>query len=188
MKGKAMRIFITMLALAAAALAAPALAQETSAATRPVPPAVEQLRHVIGAWDVETDFIGPDGAIRATVPGRYEFAWVMPDRIVSGWSELPSLNQKSALLFFHRPADHQIEMASVGPDGQLWRMTGPDDGETRTTADQTMPDGSTMMLRFTRHDVTPDRFGSFMEISGDGGKTWRLGNRQRFVRVGASRE
>ena len=181
-----MRRFIIMLTLAVSALASPALAQETSAATTPVPPAVEQLRHVIGAWDVETDFIGPDGAIRATVPGRYEFSWVMPDRIVSGWSELPSLNQKSALLFFHRPTDRKIEMASVGPDGHLWRMIGPEDGETRTTTDQTMADGSSMMLRFTRHDVTPDRFRSFMEISGDGGKTWRLGNRQRFDRVVAA--
>ena len=184
-----MRIFITLLSLiAAAALTAPVLAQETPAAIEPVPPAVEQLRHVIGVWDVETDFIGPDGAIRATVPGRYEFTWIMPDRIVSGWSELPTLNQKSALLFFHRPADSEIEMASVGADGRLWRMIGPDDGETRTTPDQAMADGSTMMLRFTRHDVTPDRFGSMMEMSSDGGKTWRLGNRQRFVRARAATE
>lgn len=178
-----MHKYIIAVALAVASPIPVALAQGAAEAGRSVPPAVEQLRHAVGAWNVETDFIGPDGAIRATVPGRYEFDWVMPDRILSGWSELPTLEQKSAILFFHRPASGEIEMVSVGPDGQLWRMTGPEDSETRTTPNVTMADGSTLMLRFTRHSVAADSFGSTMEISDDGGETWRIGNQQRFVRV-----
>ena len=77
-------------------------------------------------------------------------------------------------------------MVSVGPDGSLWRMTGPEDNETRSTPNETMADGSTLMLRFTRHGVTADRFESTMELSSDGGKTWRIGNQQRFERVNKS--
>ncbi|QJB68137.1 hypothetical protein [Parasphingorhabdus halotolerans] len=148
-----------------------------------VAPPVEQLRHAIGEWMVETDFIGPDGKIQGTLEGHYKFKWVVPDKIVSGVSEIPAMKQISAILFFHRPASREIEMSSVGPDGKLWRMIGPEDSETRTTSNQTMPDGSTLMLRFTRHSVTPDSFGSTMELSTDSGETWRIGNQQRFVRA-----
>ena len=178
-----MRKFITILAFATISIGPQVMAQEAPEVTDPVPAAVEQLRHVIGAWNVETDFIGPDGEILGTVPGRYEFAWVMPDRIISGWSEQPTLQQKSAILFFHRPASKEIEMVSVGADGRLWRMTGPEDKETRTTPNETMADGSTLKLRFTRHGVTRDSFHSTMELSSDGGKNWRIGNQQRFTRA-----
>ena len=73
-------------------------------------------------------------------------------------------------------------MASVGPDGHLWVMTGPADGEVRTTPDTVLPDGSTRRLRFTRFNVTADRFESRMEFSTDGGVTWQPGNHQIFAR------
>ena len=39
-----------------------------------------------------------------------------------------------------------------------------------------------MRLRFTRYNVTPDRFESRMDYSTDGGATWTQGNHQVFVR------
>lgn len=160
------------------------MAAQSSDPPQPSDHAVEELRHVIGAWNVQTEFIGPDGGVTQTVEGSYAFEWVLPDRIVSGVSTMPALNQTSAILFFLRPSRGEIEMMSVGADGHVWRMIGPDEGPTRTTPDTPMADGSTMMLRFTRHDVTPNSFRSRMEISVDGGTTWRTGNRQHFTREG----
>ena len=40
-----------------------------------------------------------------------------------------------------------------------------------------------MQLRFTRFAVTPDRFESRMEVSLDGGESWKPGNHQLFVRA-----
>lgn len=161
---------------------APAAAQATGDA--PSPDGVAQLRLVIGTWDVTTEFIAADESVSQQVRGQYHFEWVVPDRIVSGVSNMPEPNQVSALLFFLRPSRSEIEMLSVGRDGHVWRMIGPDDGETRTTPDTPMADGSTMMLRFTRYDVSPDSFRSRMEISTDGGGgSWRLGNRQHFTRA-----
>ena len=176
-----MRLFAFIAALLMLGSAPPAAAQITP--PTPSPAAVEQLRHVIGLWNVETDFIGDNGTVAASVTGQYRFGWVVPDRVVSGMSTIPELNQASAILFFVRPSRHEIEMTSVGPDGTLWRMIGPDDSETRTTPNRTMSDGSTLMLRFTRYDVTPNSFQSRMESSTDGGATWSIGNRQRFVRA-----
>jgi hypothetical protein len=159
----------------------PAAAQ--NAPPEPSAVAVEQLRHAIGLWDVSTDFIAPDGSVTRTVAGQYRFGWVVPDRVVSGMSTMPELNQASGLLFFVRPQRNEIEMVSVGPDGNLWRMIGPDTSETRTTPDTRLSDGSTLMLRFTRSGVTADSFRSRMEVSTDSGASWRLGNQQRFTRA-----
>lgn len=169
--------------LAIAAL--PAAAQQ-AAPPEPAAIAVEQLRHAIGLWNVETDFIAADGSVARTLTGQYRFGWVVPDRVVSGMSTIPALNQASAILFFARPNRSEIEMASVSADGHLWRMIGPDTSETRATPDTVMSDGSTLMLRFTRHDVTPNSFQSRMERSTDSGESWSLGNRQRFVRAEGS--
>jgi hypothetical protein len=40
-----------------------------------------------------------------------------------------------------------------------------------------------MQLRFTRFNVTDDRFESRMEVSTDGGSSWRPGNHQVFKRA-----
>lgn len=176
-----MRFLIALTAaVAVAAGSVPAIAQQADA---PAEVAVEQLRHVIGLWDVTTEFIRADGTVAGAAEGQYRFGWVVPDRVIQGMSTIPEWNQASGILFFVRPATNEIEMVSVGADGQLWRMVGPDDGETRTTPNVTMPDGSTLMLRFTRSDVEENSFRSRMEMSNDGGQTWRLGNRQHFRRA-----
>ncbi len=72
---------------------APVAAQAPATPPEPAPQAVEQLRHVIGLWDVETDFIGADGAVTQSFVGQYRFGWVVNDRVVSGMSTIPSLNQ-----------------------------------------------------------------------------------------------
>jgi hypothetical protein len=119
------------LAFAALLLAAaPAAAQP--AEPPPASPALAQLRHVVGAWEVRTEFLNEDGGVARAVDGSYEFAWVIPDSIIRGVSRIPALDQVSAILFYLRPASRQVEMVSVGPDGRLWVMTGPDDAEERS--------------------------------------------------------
>ena len=97
--------------------------------------------------------------------GTYIFEWAVEGAVVRGLGTIPALDQKSAILFYHRPATREIEMVSVGAGGMLWRMTGPDSSETREMPDAVMPDGSKLKLRFTRFNVTASRFESRMERS-----------------------
>lgn len=165
------------------------LQKAAAASTEPLPepasPAVAQLRQAIGDWQVVTHFLRPDGSVRVSVPGTYTFEWVEPDSIVMGKSELEGLGA-SGLLFFVRPDADEVEMVSVGGDKRVWRMVGPDDSETRETGVETMPDGSTIRLRFTRSNVQPDSFESRMFISSDGGESWNPGNHQLFTRCPAT--
>lgn len=168
-----------LLFLGALALSSVSASAQENAASESPPAGVEQLRHVIGEWQVRTDFLSPDGSVRASVHGTYSFEWVEPDRIVKGMSKLDGLGA-SGLLFYVR--GDEIEMISVGQDGKVWIMTGPIDGETRETPVVTMDDGSSMKLRFTRSAIEKDRFESRMTVSTDGGDTWLPGNFQLFER------
>lgn len=144
--------------------------------------AVAQLRDSIGPWDVVTEFLNEDGAVARSTSGSYEFAWVIEDRVISGVSRIPELDMSSAILFYVNEADMKIEMVSVGRDGKLWIMSGPLDSETRRTQEFPTADGRTAQLRFTRYNVSPDRFESRMEYTSDGGATWLPGNHQVFTR------
>lgn len=144
---------------------------------------VGQLRSAVGRWDVVTDFLEADGSIARSEPGTYTFEWVVPDRVVRGQSEIPGMGQVSAILFYVNEAKRVIEMVSVAGDGNLWVMTGPLGGETRTTPSFKSASGGDAQLRFTRFNVKADSFESRMEYTEDGGKTWKPGNHQRFTRA-----
>ncbi|WP_284126077.1 hypothetical protein [Parerythrobacter aestuarii] len=173
-----------LLSAAILSLATPAnaVAEEPSSEEASVSPALAQLRNVIGTWDVTTTFYRADGTPGRSFPGIYAFEWVMDDKVVKGMSTIPEFNMASGLLFYLRDSTNEIEMVSVGPDGQLWVMTGSQDSETRETPVVEMPDGTTLKLRFTRFNASEDRFESKMERSTDGGETWVQGNHQLFVR------
>lgn len=143
----------------------------------------EELRHSIGRWDVVTDILKEDGSIMASTKGTYEFYWIVPDHVAAGKSETESMSLASGILFYIKEKEGEIEMTSVGTGGKLWIMTGPLGGNVRSTPEYKDPAGGTLRLRFTRYNVKPDSFESKMEVTRDGGKTWKPGNHQRFVRA-----
>lgn len=144
---------------------------------------VEQLRSSVGRWAVVTEFLNEDGTVARSFNGTYEFTWVVPDRVVSGTSEIPEMQQTSGILFYINEKQQQIEMVAVSGDGMLWIMTGALGGEVRTSQEFSTANGGTGQLRFTRYHVAQDSFESKMEFSEDGGKTWKPGNHQVFTRV-----
>jgi hypothetical protein len=144
---------------------------------------LEELRHVVGEWATTTEEIDPDGNITRTLQGTYRFDWVIPDRVLSGRSDVPELGRASAILFYVSETKDTIEMVSVAADGRLWVMTGELGGNTRYTEPYPTGDGGTGQLRFTRYNVSDDSFESKMEYSSDGGNTWTEGNHQVFRRI-----
>jgi len=160
-----------------------AVADDSSLGGEALQNSVDQLRNAIGRWDVETEFIGEDGEVSRRVDGTYTFEWVVQDRVVSGRSEIPELQQAAGILFYVRESSEEIEMVSVGADGRLWIMTGPLGDETRTTREFDTRDGGKGQLRFTRFNISDDAFESRMDYTTDGGQTWAQGNHQQFKRA-----
>ncbi|MDH5235386.1 MAG: hypothetical protein OEW77_10540 [Gemmatimonadota bacterium] len=175
-----MRRFLLGLAIVGGAHAARAQPPADPEALRH---SVEQLRSIVGRWNVETEYLDDDGSVARAVRGTYDFTWVILDRVISGKSEIPELQQVAGILFYVNTAKRIIEMVSVGGDGRLWVMTGPLGGEARTTPPFATAGGGSAQLRFTRFNVTSDLFESRMEYTEDGGQTWKPGNHQTFRRA-----
>lgn len=146
---------------------------------------VLELRHAHGSWSVTTEFLNPDGSVAGSDAGSYAFDWVIEDRLLQGRMQSPGRGLASGILFYLREQTNEIEMVSVGADGRLWVMTGALGGDTRLTQHFTNASGGESQLRFTRFNVTPDRFESRMEWTEDNGETWQPGNHQVFVRKSA---
>lgn len=185
MKALTLALAVLMAAPLVDAPAAPLIAAATAtppAQQEAIDKAVRQLRETHGTWNVTTEFLKLDGSIGVTAAGTYAFDWVVEDRVLVGRSAIPELNAQTGILFYVNETKGLIEMAAVGKDGHLWVMTGPAGGEVRTTPDTPTADGKTVRLRFTRYNVTADRFESKMEFSHDGGLSWTQGNHQVFLR------
>jgi hypothetical protein len=60
---------------------------------------VRQLRDVTGSWSVTTEYLNQDGSVSQSVSGSYQFEFVVPDRVLSGYSDVPQKKQRSAILF-----------------------------------------------------------------------------------------
>jgi hypothetical protein len=144
---------------------------------------IDQLRHTVGTWNVTTTQYRDDGSVARTLKGTYQFDWVVPDRVVSGRSSIPSLGELAGVLFYVNERRATLEMAQVDANGQLAVLSGAAGKELRTTAPVANADGTKVQLRLTRFNVGPDRFESRLDFSTDGGMNWRPGSHQRFVRV-----
>ncbi len=149
--------------------------------------AVQQLRQAAGQWNVTTTRYGADGAVTGVATGTWSFDWVVPDRVLSGRAVIPDWNQSAGMLFYLNERMFTLEMAQVDADGQLLVMSGAAGTETRSTASVALADGRRMLQRQTRRGVTADRFESKVEVSYDGGTSWRPGYHQVFVRAPAVR-
>ena len=121
--------------------------------------AVQQLRSAVGLWDVETTQFAEDGAVARVACGTYRFDWVVPDRVLAGRSNVPDWKETSGILFYVNERRSTIEMASVDADGEL------------------------QVMRVTRFNVGPDRLEARMEVSTDGGNSWKPGHHQVFRRA-----
>lgn len=144
---------------------------------------VQQLRDAVGDWAVTTEFLNEDGTVANTAEGTYHFEWVIEDRVLSGYSEIPDMDMRSALLFYVNENKGTIEMVSLGKDGKLWIMTGPLGSETRYSEPFATQSGGQAQLRFTRFNVNENAFESRMEFTEDNGETWKPGNHQVFRRA-----
>lgn len=167
------------LVLACSPLAAEAMETPASALAE----GIDQLRQTVGTWNVTTTQYRNDGTIAKTVAGTYQFEWVVPDRVISGRSYIPMLGQMSGILIYVNEQRAALEMAQVDANGQLTVLSGAAGKELRSTAPVAAPDGSKVQLRVTRLNAGPDRFESRLDVSTDGGTSWRPGHYQRFVRA-----
>jgi hypothetical protein len=132
---------------------------------------------LVGTWDVEyTDYSKDGKATRRS--GQMIFEWVMDGRAIQDLRIVdPSGARKDrevyADLHYFDPKSGAWHTVFVDPEhASVVRFTDEAVGEDRIVLDShDLGDAET---RWSFNDIRPGSFGFRAEVSGDGGKTWRL--------------
>lgn len=146
--------------------------------------AIERLRHLKGAWRMESDVIGPQGEVGQTTVAYDTLDWLVPERILGFTSHTPASESVSRGMWFYDTVAERFYLISVNGDtGELWTLWGDLEKWTITSEPKRRSNGSEVIIRFHHHDIKPDSFQATMELSVDGGRTWTVRYRQRLTRL-----
>jgi hypothetical protein len=140
---------------------------------------------LVGTWDVEyTDYSTDGKATRRS--GQMIFEWVMDGRAIQDlWIVDPSGARKDrevyADLHYFDAKSGAWHTVFVDPEhASVVRFTDEAVGEDRIVLDS--HDLGDEETRWSFNDIRPGSFGFRAEVSGDGGKTWRLQSDYRMKR------
>jgi hypothetical protein len=149
-------------------------------AERPHPSLGDQAKlfgRLVGTWDVEyTDYSKDEKATRRS--GQMIFEWVMDGRAIQDlWIVDPSGTRKDrevyADLHYFDAKSGAWHTVFVDPEhASVVRFTDEAVGEDRIVLDT--HDFDDEETRWSFNDIRPGSFGFRAEVSGDGGRTWRL--------------
>ena len=143
----------------------------------------KRLEHAIGKWEVTTKFYNADGEVIRENKGIDTNRYVIPGRLI----EHNIANSEGVTTargqMFYNVREEKFCVTSVDANGDLWILTGGLDTFVLTSRPREQPNGTVMMVRFTHENIEEDSFEAQMEISRDGGETWRKGYRQFIKRL-----
>lgn len=154
---------------------------------RPLPEeARKRLDHSIGEWTFVTKVFNRNGEVIREIEGRDKNRFVIADRVVEHINRTGDATSRG--LMFYNFREKRFQMTSVDKSGDLWILSGGLDKYILTSRARKRPNGSESMIRFVHENIQADSFEAKMEISFDGGETWRLRSRQFLKRVKPNRE
>ncbi len=154
------------------------------AALPPLPPeALRRLEYALGSWHVRAEDFDPEGGVARTTEWRNHAEWLLPGRLVLLTHDAPELGSISKTLVFYSIEEETWYLVDTNQNGQLWILSGGLEREVITSRPKKMPDGRTLVVRFTHENVEADSFEALMEISFDQGETWRESSRQYLRRL-----
>lgn len=160
-------------------------AQDTAEPIAPLPEeARRRLEYAVGAWDVRTEFLDPEGRVQPIEESTHDARFSIPGRLVELTSVTPSSGRGKAWLFYGMQ-DGLFYLTSVDQRGDLWVLTGGLDQYVLTSLPRPMEDGSMLTARLTYLNPTAGSYETLMDVSTNGGATWRTVFRQKITRRGS---
>jgi hypothetical protein len=144
--------------------------------------AKKRLDHHVGEWDARTEFLGRDGQVVRTTKARDSAKYIIAGRVIELTTENLEQGSISKAWMFYNAAKDRYYLTSVDAKGDLWILSGGLDEYVLTSEPRPHPRGGTTMIRFTHSNIEQDSFEAVMEMSRDGGQTWRKRSRQHLTR------
>lgn len=158
-------------------------AQQSSAGSDAASVAMQKLARLEGDWQTEqVEFLGPDGSIRKVTGASATNQVQLDGRVLYHAGRLAEPAIATRGWYFFDAAEGRLKMQSVTDSGRIDEFVGGWDGERLVM--QTRPDANGRQFRMTHADITDDSYLETMEISEDGGASWRLTSRQHMRRTG----
>lgn len=152
----------------------------------------EALGRLVGTWEVEYSFFPKDGKVKHK-SGAYSAGWIMDGRALQDiWTVDASGDRKQreiyTTLHYVDPKSGTWYATFVDPEHtSVARFTGSVvDGDRIVILTQDLSDGKED--RWSYNGIQADSFVFRDEQSGDGGKTWRLLEEDRFTRRGVAQQ
>ena len=145
--------------------------------------AQKRLNHIIGKWELKTEYLGRNGEVRRTVTGTEEARFIIDDKVVELTTTIPEQNQFSKAWQFYNAAEEKFYLTSVDAKGDHWVLSGGLDEYVITSQPRTQANGRELTIRFTHTNIQENSFEAVMETSVDGGKSWWTRYRQYLNRL-----
>lgn len=146
--------------------------------------ALQKLARLEGSWTADrVEFTGADGSIVRTSSAVAHNAFELGGNVMVHEGRLNDPFIETRSWYFVGPDDGGLRMASVSSSGRYDEFAGGWQGDTLVML--SIPERSTgdRLFRMTHSDVTGDSFVEVLEMSTDGGKTWRTTSRQAMHRL-----
>ena len=145
--------------------------------------AQKRLNHIIGKWELKTEYLGRNGEVRRTVTGTEEAKFIIEDKVVELTTTIPEQNQFSKAWQFYNTAEGKYYLTSVDAKGDHWVLSGGLDAYVITSLPKKQANGRELTIRFTHTNIQEDSFEAVMETSIDGGQSWWTRYRQYLTRL-----
>ena len=143
----------------------------------------QRLDYAIGNWESKTERLGQDGEVIRTTYSQDERRFIIEDRVVEISGVMKATGKPFRAWEYYDVRNAKYSLTSIDREGRLITMSGELGDEFSWTSEpMEMKDGSSILMRFTHHDIEPASFTATGEVSRDGGKNWRAFSRQLLTR------
>ncbi len=170
------------LILLTAGLGAPAGAQEP-----PVPEALRGLEFLVGSWRAErVEFLDEEGQVVRVSSAEAHNELQLDGRVLAHRGRLDDPRIETRAWYYWDPKEERVHMGSVSSRGRYDEFVGEWRGDRLVMTTLPSPAYGGRLFRMTHRRIGPDAYLETLEVSEDGGESWRTSSRQRMQRVAAA--
>ena len=170
-------------ALLTLAGATPAAAQ-SSASEPEVPEAMARLGALEGTWRADrVEFLGEDGQVRSTSSAETRNRVYLDGLAFHHEGRLAEPDIRTQAWYYWEPEEERLYLAAVSSGGQYDEFVGGWQGDRLVMVTEPREHYRGRLFRVTIRDIREDSFTEHLEVSTDGGETWRMSHRQVMQRV-----
>lgn len=174
------RLVLPLLAAVVAAPPSPARAQESD-----LPEALERLERLAGSWEAErVEFLDADGRVARISSAAADNELQMGGRVMAHRGRLAEPVIETRGWYYWDPEDERLHLGSVSSRGRYDEFVGGWEGDRLVMVIVPSPGHDGRRFRLTQSEISDTSFMETLEVSSDGGATWRVSSRQRMRRSG----